>query len=243
LAICACKICHFIPPTPDSLPEDVAALKAMAVATQVACLEAEAQARDAEADVRARELEIEQMKFTIAKLRHERFGQSSERSAVLEQLELQLADMQEDVSQDEAAALFAAAAAAASNIAVTGFERHKPMAGLCRSSAAQADRLSLAVGLSVLRRHAEQARRGRDRNAGADPAPVEGTRACAREVLPAAPARRSASRLYAGGQHAAAIYTLIQTAKLNDVDPQARLADILTRLQDHPARLRRNARD
>jgi hypothetical protein len=40
----------------------------------------------------------------------------------------------------------------------------------------------------------------------------------------------------AGGERAAAIYTSIQTAKLNDVDPQAWLADILARLQDHPAR-------
>ena len=39
-----------------------------------------------------------------------------------------------------------------------------------------------------------------------------------------------------GGRRAAAIYTLIETAKLNDVDPQAWLADILARLQDHPAR-------
>ena len=39
-----------------------------------------------------------------------------------------------------------------------------------------------------------------------------------------------------GGRRSAAIYTLINTAKLNDVDPQAWLADILSRLQDHPAR-------
>ena len=39
-----------------------------------------------------------------------------------------------------------------------------------------------------------------------------------------------------GGRRAAAIYTLIQTAKLNDVDPQAWLADVLARLQDHPAK-------
>jgi transposase len=38
------------------------------------------------------------------------------------------------------------------------------------------------------------------------------------------------------GQRAAAIYTLIETAKLNDVDPHAWLTDILTRLQDHPAK-------
>ena len=39
-----------------------------------------------------------------------------------------------------------------------------------------------------------------------------------------------------GGHRAAAIYTLIETAKLNDIDPQAWLADVLARLQDHPAK-------
>ena len=39
-----------------------------------------------------------------------------------------------------------------------------------------------------------------------------------------------------GGRRAAAIYTLIETAKLNDVDPQAWLADVLARLHDHPAK-------
>jgi transposase len=38
-----------------------------------------------------------------------------------------------------------------------------------------------------------------------------------------------------GGRRAAAIYTLIQTAKLNSLDPQAWLADVLVRLPDHPA--------
>jgi transposase len=40
----------------------------------------------------------------------------------------------------------------------------------------------------------------------------------------------------AGGERAAAIYTLIETAKLNDIDPRAWLADILARLPDHPAK-------
>jgi hypothetical protein len=39
-----------------------------------------------------------------------------------------------------------------------------------------------------------------------------------------------------GGRRAAAIYTLIETAKLNDVDPQAWLADVLAHLPDHPAK-------
>jgi len=39
-----------------------------------------------------------------------------------------------------------------------------------------------------------------------------------------------------GGRRAAAMYTLIETAKLNDVDPRAWLADVLKRLADHPAK-------
>jgi transposase len=39
-----------------------------------------------------------------------------------------------------------------------------------------------------------------------------------------------------GGRRAAAVYTLIQTAKLNDIDPQAWLADVLARLPDYPAK-------
>ncbi|HYU12165.1 MAG TPA: IS66 family transposase [Stellaceae bacterium] len=39
-----------------------------------------------------------------------------------------------------------------------------------------------------------------------------------------------------GGQRAAAMYSLIVTAKLNDVDPQAWLTDVLARIAEHPAR-------
>jgi transposase len=36
-----------------------------------------------------------------------------------------------------------------------------------------------------------------------------------------------------GGERAAVMYTLIQTARLNDVDPQAWLAAVLARINDH----------
>jgi transposase len=36
-----------------------------------------------------------------------------------------------------------------------------------------------------------------------------------------------------GGERAAVMYTLIHTARLNDVDPQAWLADVLARINDH----------
>jgi transposase len=38
-----------------------------------------------------------------------------------------------------------------------------------------------------------------------------------------------------GGERAAAMYSLVITAKLNDVDPRAWLADVLARIADHPA--------
>ena len=36
-----------------------------------------------------------------------------------------------------------------------------------------------------------------------------------------------------GGKSAAIAYTLIETAKLNGIDPQAWLTDILARISDH----------
>ena len=39
-----------------------------------------------------------------------------------------------------------------------------------------------------------------------------------------------------GGHRAAAIFSLIETAKLNKLDPQVWLADTIARIADHPAR-------
>ena len=38
----------------------------------------------------------------------------------------------------------------------------------------------------------------------------------------------------AGGERAAAIYSLIGSAKLNGLDPEAYLREVLTRIADHP---------
>ncbi len=38
----------------------------------------------------------------------------------------------------------------------------------------------------------------------------------------------------AGGERAAAIYSLVETAKLNGIDPEAYLRDVLGRIADHP---------
>ena len=40
----------------------------------------------------------------------------------------------------------------------------------------------------------------------------------------------------AGGRRAAAIYSLIESAKLNALNPQHYFADLLARIADHPAR-------
>ena len=78
----------------------------------------------AQGEAQHRALLIEKLQYTIRKLRHERFGQSSERVALLDQRELQLADLEEDAAQAEAAA--------AKTITVPPFERRKP-ARRCRS--------------------------------------------------------------------------------------------------------------
>jgi IS66 C-terminal element len=38
----------------------------------------------------------------------------------------------------------------------------------------------------------------------------------------------------AGGERAAAAYTLIETAKLNGLDPEAYLREVIGRIADHP---------
>jgi transposase len=110
----------------DSFPDDVETLRAMLLEARAESAAAQLKARNAEAEAHALALQIEQMKFTIAKLRHEHYGQSSERSAFLEQFELKLADLEENASEAETAAQMAAVAAAEHKIAVQAFERKKP---------------------------------------------------------------------------------------------------------------------
>jgi len=49
-------------------------------------------------------------------------------------------------------------------------------------------------------------------------------------------ARIGSLPLRSGGPRAAAIYSLIETAKLNRLDPQAYLTDLLARIADRPAK-------
>jgi transposase len=112
-------------PASDSLPTDLAAAHAMIIAQRDALMAAEARASAAESEAQYRALLIEKRRYTIRKLRHERFGQSSEHGALLAQLELQLADLEEDAAQAEAARM-EAAAATSEKIVVPSFERRWP---------------------------------------------------------------------------------------------------------------------
>jgi len=102
----------------DSLPDDIASLKALVLAERAAR--------------RTAQVEIEMLKLQIAKLRREQYGVSSERSArLIEQLELELAEREESVAQEVAAGEIATAARSdppdpSENVAVRSFHRQKP---------------------------------------------------------------------------------------------------------------------
>jgi transposase len=109
----------------DSLPTDLASAHALIIAQRQALSAAEQRASAAESEAQYRALLIEKLKFTIRKLRHERFGQSSERGTLLDQLELQLADLEADAAQAQVGAQMIAAAAS-DKMMVPSFERRLP---------------------------------------------------------------------------------------------------------------------
>ena len=98
----------------ETFPDDIDALKAALLAERAARRESEARAMGAEAMVA-------HLKLLIAKLRHDRFGASSERGRkLLDQMELQLEEL-------EATASEAATTAASDTASVTAFTRRKPV--------------------------------------------------------------------------------------------------------------------
>jgi transposase len=102
---------------PASLPTDLAAAHAMILAERSARLQAEAL-------VSAATLEIERLKLLLARARREQFAQTSERGRrLIDQLELQLAELEESAAEDEAAA---EAAADKTGTIVAAHIRQKP---------------------------------------------------------------------------------------------------------------------
>ena len=83
-------------PTPDPIPADIDALRAALAAEQSARREAEARASGAEAMVA-------HLKLLIARLKHDKYGASSERGRkLLDQLELELGELVAAASEDAA---------------------------------------------------------------------------------------------------------------------------------------------
>jgi transposase len=83
----------------SALPEDPAALLAVIAALRGELAEERAARRAAELDLQAKTLEAERLRVQIARLRHERFGRSSERLAgEVEQLELRLDEVLADIA-------------------------------------------------------------------------------------------------------------------------------------------------
>ena len=87
------------PHADSALPEDPAALAAMIAALRGELAEERSARRIAELGLQAKTLEAERLRVQIARLRHERFGRSSERLAgEVEQLELRLDEVLADIA-------------------------------------------------------------------------------------------------------------------------------------------------
>ena len=180
----------------EALPEDVEALKA-------ALLTARMQARDAlaqkavvvaEKDAVTAELAVAKarasedlaliahQKLRIAKLERQIYGPRSERSVrLVDQMELQLEEAEAAVTEDE----IAAETAVAKTTTVTGFTRRAPAERNTFPEHLPRERVVVhaADGLRLLWRDpAAQTGRGRDPDAGIDPASVEGDRDGPRKV-------------------------------------------------------------
>lgn len=96
---------------PETVPDDIGALRAALAAERQARREAEARAAAAEAMVAHH-------KLMIAKLRHERFGPSAERRRkLLDQMELELEELEAAAAED----------VASESTAVQAFTRRKPV--------------------------------------------------------------------------------------------------------------------
>ena len=99
------------------MPNDIAALQTALTAERAARQQAEARASGAEAMVAY-------LKLLIAKTKRERFGRSAERGRrLLDQLELQFAELEVSATEDEVAAR----AAETEPTTVHGFTRKKPV--------------------------------------------------------------------------------------------------------------------
>ena len=151
------------------MPDDIETLRTALAAEQLARREAEARASGAEAMVA-------HLKLLIAKLKHERFGASSERGhKLLDQMELELEELEAAAAED--------ASATVKDTVVEAFSTSQTDARATAGTSAAGTRgYSRSCGVSVLWRQAGQAWRDDHRDARSHPTPVEGGADGAREV-------------------------------------------------------------
>ena len=93
-----------VTPAIDPVPEDIGTLRAALLHERAALAAEQLARREAEARASGAEAMVAHLKLLIAKLKHDRFGASSERGRkLLDQLELQLEELEAAAAEDEAA--------------------------------------------------------------------------------------------------------------------------------------------
>jgi multidrug efflux pump subunit AcrA (membrane-fusion protein) len=140
-----------------------------------------AEAANAQAELSSSEALNAHLKLEIEKLRRELYGSRSERKArLLEQMELQLEDLETAATEDE----LAGETAAARTRTVQSFQRKRPSRKPFPDHLPRERIVIAAPELSLLWfGEAVEARRGHHRDAGGDPAAVEGDPDGAGKVL------------------------------------------------------------
>ena len=217
---------------------EIARLRAELLASEARAAVAEAELATARAVLSTSEAMILHLKLEIAKLRRAQYGRSSEhRARLIEQMELQLEELEATATEDE----IAAERVTARTATVAAFERrrpvrkpfpghlprervvieapkHNPVAKAINYVSEKSGRWEAFIRflddgrICLTNNAAERALRGI---------------ALGRKVWLFAGSER-------GGNRAAFMYTLIVTAKLNDIDPQVWLADVLARMSNMP---------
>src|SRR5271155_943805 len=230
-------------PAPESLPDDVAALKAALIAERARRLEVAAELVVAQAKASEDMALIAAQKLRIAKLERQVFGQRSERSARLKasgKKEIPLSPIAIEVVR-RIDALFAI------ERSINGKSPEERLAVRRAVSRPLVDAL-----MTYTRERAAKLSRGHDLAKAIqymlkrwpaftlfldDGRVCMSNNAAERGLRGVALGRKS--WLFCGsdrgGRRAADMYSLIVTAKMNGVDPQAWLTDVLKRIAAHPA--------
>lgn len=113
--------------TPEALPDDPDALKALLISAHTELLVAQALTAIAQAEVTDAYAIIDELKLRIAKAQQDKWGQSSERHKhLLDQLEMQLEDVVTSATEDELAAELAIAKAQQAGGLVAPFIARRP---------------------------------------------------------------------------------------------------------------------